>query len=145
MVVFRELKDAGTADLRVVLEQSLAEAKADCPDLIVRPIQEGRINNYRGAFLLVGCPGESDRPGEVNLVKVVGGNDNLYMIQRTWRMPALDPNNPPLDGHTLDLWTRYLSMQKPCDVDNQRHPCGDASRPPPPFMLFPSQHPAWPG
>lgn len=123
MVVFREVKNMGRANPRAVLEQSVTEARAGCPDLVTRPIQEGRVNGYPGAFLLVGCPGGKDGQGEVNLVKVVAGNTNLYMVQRTWRVPAFTLDAPPVDSRTLDIWTRYLSMQKPCDMDTSAHPC----------------------
>lgn len=123
LIVYREIKGLTGVPPRRVLEDSIEQARTGCPNVEARPIQEGNVNGYPGAFLMVICPGGGKVAGEISLVKVVGGKSNLYMIQRTWRMPGFDPAKPPVDSKTIDTWVRYLSAQKPCDTRDPRHPC----------------------
>lgn len=124
MVAFREVKGYSGGGPKEVLEGSLASARQGCPQLGFRPIQEGVVNGYPAAFLLVYCPSDpSGKGGEVNLVKVIVGRENLYMVQRTWRTTPFDPGSPPIDSQTLDIWVKYLSHLKPCDTRDSKHPC----------------------
>ncbi|MEO5375800.1 MAG: hypothetical protein H7840_16300 [Alphaproteobacteria bacterium] len=124
MVVFTEYKGMTGANPRQVLEGSLADAARGCPGLQAQPIQEGLVNGYPAAFLTVACPGEPRTgKGEVNLVKVVAGNRNLYLVQRTWRTPPFDRDRPPVSSASIDVWVKYLGHLKPCDAGDPKHPC----------------------
>lgn len=124
MIVFTEYKGMSGANPRKILEGSLADATKGCPGVNPKPIQEGVVNGYPAAFLTVACPSDPRTGGgEVNLVKVVAGNRNLYLIQRTWRTPPFERNNPPLASGLIDAWVKYLGHLKPCDTGDSKHPC----------------------
>ncbi|MFN3076564.1 MAG: hypothetical protein ABT940_06770 [Alphaproteobacteria bacterium] len=126
LLMYQEFKGRGGVVPRDILEGAIADGRAACPDQIAKPIQEGKVNGYDGAFLTVSCPAR----GEINLIKVVSGRDNLYMAQRTWRLAPFDPASPPLKSTDLDVWVRFLANLKPCDTRDGAHPCPPPEPPP---------------
>ncbi|MBF0093928.1 MAG: hypothetical protein HQL34_05215 [Alphaproteobacteria bacterium] len=124
MIAYREVKGYSGGSPKSVLEGSLEAGRQGCPGLVFKPIQEGRVNGYPAAFLTVFCPSDTTgKGGEINLVKVVVGRENLYMVQRTWRTAPFEPTRPPVDSKTIDVWVQYLSRLKPCDTRDPTHPC----------------------
>ncbi|MBF0561364.1 MAG: hypothetical protein HQL37_04950 [Alphaproteobacteria bacterium] len=119
MLMYQEFKNRSGVNPRTVLDGAITEGRKSCPSLLAGTVQEGIVNGYSGAFLSVSCPAQ----GEINLIKVVAGEKNFYLVQRSWRRPPFSPDKPPLKSTDIDIWVKFLSRLKPCDTRNRAHPC----------------------
>jgi hypothetical protein len=87
-----------------------------CKGSVVNQISDGQANGYPVSMLLVHCPlnAASGKP-EIAVVRVIGGRDALYSIQKTFRF---EPSNAQL-GQIM----KYLNSVNVCDTQQADHPC----------------------
>lgn len=86
-------------------------------------IYAGFENGYPSAVRLFMC-GENAFTGlgEVKLVKVIQGTDNLYSIRILRRIAPFEVSDPDFSDKDIANWSRFLSQVSLCDA-SALHPC----------------------
>lgn len=90
--------------------------KQACPDYFYNPSFDGVENGYPTAFFMLHCPSSQHREKmELTILKVISGNDSLYVVQKAW---SVDP-----DKQGIEKWSRFLRRVKVCDTRLPDRPC----------------------
>lgn len=125
LIAYAEYKTLPSASPVAYLEAATENVRERCPRVRPGRIQQGTVNGYPTAFLLMSCPVEPlSQRGEVTLMKVTAGEKSLYLVQRTWRTPAYKGGKPPVPEEQLRAWVDFLKQRIVCDTtEPDRHPC----------------------
>ena len=84
----------------------------------------GFENNYPTSLRLIMC-GENENlnRGEVSMLKVIQGEDFLYIIRFLKRVDAFKINQPDVEKAEIATWSDYLRKIRLCNPTDDKHPC----------------------
>lgn len=109
----------------VLLEEFTANVRKGCPQANPGPVQLGSVNGYLAGFRALNCPvNQATQRGEASFFYVVAGKQAVYVAQRAWNLPP----NTGIPKDVGDRANTYLRGIFPCDVADNRHPCGKPMR-----------------
>ena len=119
--------------LTVVLAE-MDRMKEACKQVQHFNLFSGFENEYATAARMVLCDENKQlQLGEVALIKVIQGNDYLYIIRLTRRRPIFDLATPGLDEDEVATWSDYLGRISVCDSNQAKHPCPASPNTPTPM------------
>lgn len=113
-------------------EQHLAQiAELDidiCKGFQTQQIAFENVNGYEAHGMIQSCGANRiTNRGEFKIVRVVSGNENLYIIQKSWRLTPFDPDKDfPIPRAKIDETIYYLSSAIVCDT--RKGTCPRSSR-----------------
>lgn len=113
------------------IELLLSEATADevkCNFVQHFNIFSGYENNYETSVRLFLC-GENEfaNKGEIKLAKAIRGNEFIYSVRLTKRIPPFDLGQETFSDDEMAKWSGYLNLIKLCD-DDPAHLCSPKVR-----------------
>ena len=84
----------------------------------------GFENNYPTSLRLIMC-GENKnlKQGELSMLKVIQGDDFLYIIRFLKRIEPFSVNQPDVEKPEIATWSDYLRKIRLCNPANDMHPC----------------------
>lgn len=90
----------------------------------------GMENNYPTSTRLMMCARNAFiNKGEVTMLKVIQGNDYLYVIRLRKRVPPFAEGEPEISKEEVAGWSTYLSSISVCDNSRDSYPCPAAADP----------------
>jgi hypothetical protein len=66
------------------------------------------------------------KQGEISMLKVIQGNDYLYIVRLVKRLPSFTEGEPNMAQPEIAAWSTYLSNILACDERDASHPCPTA-------------------
>lgn len=112
------------ADPESILGKLLSAAERACDNLGARviPFQQGSDYSTRG--VIQGCGHVRDSPyGEFTIIRAIAGKNNLYVIQKAWRLPAWETSESPgVSDDEILKWLDYLGSARVCDTRERNCP-----------------------
>ena len=118
MVTIQKLLGRKNASPEKYLMQT-AQLNVDiCKGFQTQQIAFEDVNGYPTHGMIQSCGANRiTNRGEFLIIRVVSGNDNLYVIQKAWRVAAFDPEkNFPIPRAQIDETIKYLSTAIVCDT-----------------------------
>ena len=84
----------------------------------------GYENNYPTSLRLIMC-GENEhlKKGELSMLKVIKGEDFLYIIRFLKRITPFKVNQPDVERSEIATWSDYLRKISLCNTADPEHPC----------------------
>lgn len=109
------------------IEILLSEAKKSeekCTFIQHFNLFSGLENNYPTSLRLIMC-GENEnlKRGELSMLKVIQGDDFLYIIRFLKRIEPFKLNQPDVEKPEIATWSDYLRKIRLCNPANDMHPC----------------------
>jgi hypothetical protein len=109
------------------IEILLSEAKKSeekCTFIQHFNLFSGFENNYPTSLRLIMC-GENEnlKQGELNMLKVIQGDDFLYIIRFLKRIEPFKLDQPDVEKSEIATWSDYLRKIRLCNPANDKHPC----------------------
>ena len=109
------------------IEILLSEAKKSeekCTFIQHFNLFSGYENNYPTSLRLIMC-GENEnlKQGELSMLKVIKGNDFLYIIRFLKRIEPFKVNQPDVEKAEIATWSDYLRKITLCNSADSEHPC----------------------
>ncbi|XOV87126.1 MAG: hypothetical protein ACFHX7_19520 [Pseudomonadota bacterium] len=85
----------------------------------------GLENDYPTSVRLIMCgENRSLAKGEVSLNKAIQGEDYLYIIRLTRRVPPFEPHQPEVRDEEVADWATFMQRVSLCNPDRgNAHPC----------------------
>lgn len=122
-IAVRVFAGLGRVPPAAFLERVKDQVRDGCDRAWFGPTEDRRIDGYGAAVLSASC-GRSRLSGlgEFTIYKVIQGRENLYMVQRTWRIPPGD-EPMPLAEEALAEGVAYLAGVHVCDTRDPDRPC----------------------
>lgn len=110
---------------RSFIEDVVRYSRDNCEAAGPSAVTEAPVNGYPMARVAVSCSkGRASGMGGYVLVQAMRGREALYVVQRHWRGPPFDKNNPPsFPPEMLSEWGNFLGSIGLCDTRDGRHPC----------------------
>lgn len=100
-----------------------------CDGLGSSPVSSFAERGYAAAVRLLVCPRtRGSQLGSVAMVKVMQGQASMYLFERSWRGPAFQEKEMPVEQDALDEWAEFLASATLCNPDNADAPCTQAQR-----------------
>jgi hypothetical protein len=109
------------------IEILLSEAKKSeekCTFIQHFNLFSGFENNYPTSLRLIMC-GENEnlKQGELSMLKVIQGDDFLYIVRFLKRIEPFKLNQPDVEKPEIATWSDYLRKIRLCNPANVKHPC----------------------
>jgi len=122
-IAVRVFTGLGQVPPAAFLERVKDHVRDTCDPSWFGPTEDRRLDGYGVAVLSASC-GRSRLSGlgEFTIYKVLQGRENLYMVQRTWRIPPGD-EPMPLAEAALAEGVSYLAAVRICDTRDPERPC----------------------
>ncbi len=122
-IAVRVFAGLGRVPPAAFLERVKDHVRDTCDRAWFGPTEDRRIDGYGVAVLSASCGrNRISGLGEFAIYKVIQGRENLYMVQRTWRIPPGD-EPMPLAEDTLAAGVAYLAGVHVCDTRDPGRPC----------------------
>lgn len=101
------------------------EVEAACDQAGAGPVSPASENGYDTAIRAVACPkSKIDSQGELSLIKVLRGEEAMYIVSRAWRGAAFEKDKLPVGPETTRQWLEMMGKTLLCDPKQpDRHPC----------------------
>ncbi len=88
----------------------------------------GLENNYRTSTRLLLCGNNAyTKRGEISMLKVIQGNDYLYIVRLIRRIPPFEKSEPSMTPAEIAEWSTYLRNITVCDPRQTAHACSAAT------------------
>ncbi len=109
----------------------MANLRAEsCVNMFATEVESAPVNGFPVGFRIIACTRDKRTDmGDVKLVRVVSGEQALYVIQRTFRVAPFAPPSFPLDGDALEAARAALEYGFACRRASARRPCPADWRP----------------
>jgi hypothetical protein len=109
------------------LLREVEKTREKCSDLKDYNLFSGLENNYQTSTRMLVCGNNAfTQLGEISMLKVIQGNDYLYLIRLVKRIAVFKtgtPDIPGIEDQEIAVWSNYLSNIKVCDPRLPAHPC----------------------
>ncbi|MEM7543697.1 MAG: hypothetical protein AAF384_19230 [Pseudomonadota bacterium] len=105
--------------IKRLMEIVVAGTREICQEFDARPFQiEGASSEFQSLGLMIVCGRNRETgQGEVRLARGIEGHDNLYVVQKSWRVaPFTAAEELPVSVDDRSLWLRYLARGRVCDT-----------------------------
>ena len=125
MLTIQVMSDS-QADAREHIQRIVEASRSNCEASGLSPVTEGLSNGYPVSTMTVTCTkGRNSGLGGLVAVKAIRGAQALYVVERIWRGPAFERNEPvPAPPDMLQEWSAFLRAVAVCDdADSAKHPC----------------------
>jgi len=101
------------------------KARARCENGDAKAFRSEPANGYPSVLGVLICPTYKGATfGEYTMIKVIGGQDAVHVIQRAWRGPAYASGaTMPFSAEEGREWIDYLGKISVCDPRDPAHPC----------------------
>ena len=134
-LTFESLAGPSLPDPAAFLNSMAADQKLNCDHSRVKETFSGTENGYPSYVRYFECDRNKllDR-GQVTMIKVIQGNEQLYTISRARRVAAFDMTADETAGVTAEDirdWTLHLRAISVCDTNRDAHPCPQREEPVP--------------
>lgn len=107
-----------------VLKGQQEQIKQLCEDSGFGPVGPTKENGYDAAIQAMACTkSKKYGKGEVNLFKVIRGNERLYILNRAWRGEPFEKTHLPLPAETTKSWLAFMQQAIVCDSRDGQRPC----------------------
>ncbi|HVI50983.1 MAG TPA: hypothetical protein VM661_07225 [Candidatus Sulfotelmatobacter sp.] len=107
-----------------VLKNQQEQVKQLCEDSGFGPVGSAKENGYDTAIQAMACTkSKKYGKGELNLFKVVRGNERLYILNRAWRGDPFDKAHLPVPPETTKAWLSFMQQATVCDSRDGQRPC----------------------
>lgn len=109
------------------LQERFAIIEAGCESVGAGPSNLAVENGFQTVMRAIACPKSTEwGKGEMSLIKVINGNERVYVIIRSWRGEPFAKGQLPLSDATTQQWLNFMSRVVLCDARYpERHPCPD--------------------
>jgi hypothetical protein len=115
--------DSNTLPLDAFQRRALAQVRENCDGVIEGKLQFGMNNGFPSGFWSLGCKKDKrGNFGEVRYTKAVQGQSTLYMLSRSWRVPAFNDETVPVDQAQVQDAVAFLASSVVC-ANAVQHPC----------------------
>lgn len=107
-----------------ILSAIAHRAKKYCEGFDIQPIQLGGVGEYPSVAMMMLCGrNKQTGRGEFMLIRGIEGEDNFYILQKSWRVPVYDvTETTPIDLEDRRFWLGYLSYLRVCDTRKETCP-----------------------
>ena len=110
------------------LISEVAKVRETCSSVQDFNLFSGLENNYRTSTRLLMCSNNSvTNQGEISMLKVIQGNDYLYIIHLIKRIPPFETSEPSMTSAEIAEWSTYLRNISVCDPSHTAHACPAAA------------------
>ncbi|NQV65770.1 MAG: hypothetical protein HQ497_10440 [SAR86 cluster bacterium] len=106
------------------LISEVAKVRETCSSVNDFNLFSGLENNYRTSTRLLMCSNNAyTKRGEVSMLKVIQGNEYLYIIRLIKRIPPFETGEPTMPSAEIATWSNYLRNISVCDPNQSAHAC----------------------
>jgi hypothetical protein len=124
LVTIRSMPRREDADPETALGGIVKRAEETCQKLLeVRKIPFTQESAYPTLGLIQGCGrSRATSRGEFTIVRAIAGKENLFVIEKSWRLPAWKTSEMPegIDDDEIMQWLDYLASARVCDSREMR-------------------------
>lgn len=111
-----------------VLKNQLSEIQQACDDVGAGAVSPGMENGYETALRAIACTRSKQwGKGELNLYKVIRGQDRLYVVSRSWRGEPFEKDKLPVGPDVTKQWLNFMQQVRVCDARDAQHACPDTN------------------
>ena len=107
-----------------ILKDQVGDIQKACEDVGAGPIGPRAENGYDTALRAIACTKSKKwGKGELNLYKVIRGEERLYVVSRSWRGEPFDKSHSPVPSETTRAWIAFMDQVVVCAAGDAQHPC----------------------
>ncbi len=112
------------------VENILRFYRRSCEGAGGSPASSFEDRGYPAAVRLVSCPRQKGQElGSFSMVKVIRGAVSVFVLNRTWRGPAFQPDMSPVAQEAIDEWAEFLDRAWLCNRREASKPCPAPTEP----------------
>lgn len=124
MLTFQIMHAVNELTAEQILSAIAHRAKSYCEGFDVQPIQLAGVGDYPSVAIMMLCGrNKQTGRGEFMLIRGIEGEDNFYILQKSWRVPVYDvTETTPIELEDRRFWLGYLSYLRVCDTRKESCP-----------------------
>ena len=123
---FESFQELASIDPIQVLLTEAEQDKKKCDFVQHFNLYSGLENNYPSSVRLFMCGTNLEtKSGEVKMIKVIKGNEYLYIVTIMKSINSFKPNQAELKEEEIANWSTYLRGISVCDNENYSHACNE--------------------
>ncbi len=114
---------AGNAP-RTFLDQITSLHGETCEDIFATEVETEILNGFPTGFRMIACTRNTRTgTGAIALLRVVTGNQALYVLQRVFQVASFAPGGLPVGGGALEAARAAIEYGLPCRRGDAERPC----------------------
>jgi len=125
---FKNLASAPQMSPKVLLSMLGNQIRKVCSDsFVVKYISSKNVDSYNAMSAVIGCgevpnnhpSGIKKGQGEFGYYVAIKGNNEMYLVNRSWRGGAYSIETMPIDQDDLSTWISNFKTIKVCEKNNK--------------------------
>ncbi len=116
---------AGTDPIEIQMAE-IKRLQENCDFVQHFNLFSGLENDYPTSVRLAMCGNNKlVGRGEVAITKAIQGQDYLYVIRISRKVPSFEIGEAEIEREAVATWSAYLAQVKLCNPEAEAHPCTD--------------------